>query len=126
MMRKPARILLLAAFLPVLVIGSQVGKARIITQNDLASQCISRVVIDEIDGRLSNVTRQGFELDAGIHSMNGRAVINIANCPAVRGRNSYVVPDLEADFEAGKTYYIGLDHRSKNKEEWRLVIWKTE
>lgn len=126
LMRKPARILLLAAFLPVLVIGSQVGKARIITQNDLASQCISRVVIDEIDGRLSNVTRQGFELDAGIHSMNGRAVINIANCPAVRGRNSYVVPDLEADFEAGKTYYIGLDHRSKNKEEWRLVIWKTE
>lgn len=129
-MRKLTLILLLASLLPVYApdnaFGNPAGKARIITQNDRASQCISSVVIDEIDGRLRNVTKQGFELDAGKHSMNGRAVINIANCPAIRGRNSYVVPDLEADFEAGKTYYVGLDHSSKNKEEWRLVIWKTE
>jgi hypothetical protein len=44
----------------------------------------------------------------------------------VRGKSTYTIPDLEADFEAGKTYYVGLDHSSKNKEEWRLVIWKTE
>lgn len=125
-MRKLTLILLLASLLPVHAMANPTGKARIITQNDRASQCISSVVIDEIDGRLSNVNRQGFELDAGKHAMNGRAVVNIANCPAVRGRNSYVVPDLEADFEAGKTYYVGLDHSSKNKEEWRLVIWKTE
>jgi len=126
MMRKLILILLLAAFLPSHAIANQGGKAQIITQNERSAQCISRVVIDEIDGRLSNVAKQGFELDAGPHSMNGRAVINTANCPAIRGRNSYVVPDLEADFEAGKTYYVGLNHRSKNKEEWRLVIWKTE
>ena len=117
---------LLIANTPVYAFGGSAEKARIITQNDRASQCISSVVIDEIDGRLRNVAKQGFDLDAGTHSMNGRAIINSANCPAVRGRNSYVVPDLEADFEAGKTYYVGLDHRSKNKEEWRLVIWKTE
>jgi len=126
MMRKLTLILLLAALLPAHAIANQGGKARIITQNDRASQCISSVVIDEVDGRLSNVSKQGFELDAGTHSMNGRAIINTANCPAIRGRNSYVVPDLEADFQAGKTYYVGLDHSSKNKEEWRLVVWKTE
>ena len=126
MMRKLTLLLLLAVLLPIHATANQGGKAKIITQNNRASQCISSVVIDEIDGRLSNVTKQGFELDAGTHSMNGRAVINTGNCPAVRGRNSYVVPDLEADFEADKTYYVGLDHSSENKEEWRLVIWKTE
>ncbi len=125
-MRKSVLVFLVVAFLPVHGMADKTGKAQIITQSERPARCISRVVIDEIDGRLSNVSGQGFTLDAGTHSLNGRAIINITNCPAVRGRNSYVVPDLEAEFEAGKTYYIGLDHSSKNKEEWRLVIWKTE
>jgi hypothetical protein len=126
MMKKMILILLLAALLPSQVIANKSSKAKIVTQNERTAQCISSVVINEVDGRLSNVAKLGFELDAGTHSMNGRAIINTANCPAIRGRNSYVVPDLEADFEAGKTYYVGLDHRSKNKEDWRLVVWKTE
>ena len=125
-MKKLILILLLAALLPSQVIANKSSKAKIVTQNERTAQCISSVVIDEVAGRLRNVAKQGFELDAGTHSMNGRAIINTANCPAIRGRNSYVVPDLEADFEAGKTYYVGLDHSSKNKEEWRLVVWKTE
>lgn len=125
-MKKMILILLLAALLPFQAIANKSSKAKIVTQNERTAQCISSVVINEVDGRLSNVAKLGFELDAGTHSMNGRAIINTANCPAIRGRNSYVVPDLEADFEAGKTYYVGLDHSSKNKEEWRLVVWKTE
>ncbi len=125
-MKKLTLIVSLAALMSVYALANQTGMAKIITQDARSVQCISSVVIDEIDGKLSNVSKQGFELEAGTHSMNGRAVINIANCPAVRGRNSYVVPDLEANFEAGKTYYVGMDHSSKNKEEWRLVIWKTE
>jgi hypothetical protein len=125
-MRKFALILSVVVLLPTHALASQVGKAKIITQNERTANCISSVDIDEIDGKLSNVSKLGFELDAGRHSMNGRAVINTLNCPAIRGRPSYVVPDLEAEFEAGKTYYIGMDHSSKNKEDWRLVIWKTE
>ena len=124
--RKSILTLVLAVLVPIQIMAETTGKARILTQNERAVQCISSVVIDEIDGKLSNVAKQGFMLDAGTHSMSGRAIINSANCPALRGRNSYVVPDLEADFEAGKTYYVGLDHSSKNKEEWRLVIWKIE
>ncbi len=125
-MRKTFLMMFVLALLPGYVAAGEGGTAKIITQNSLASQCIASVVIDEIDGKLSNVTRQGFDLEAGKHTMNGRAILNVGNCPALRGRNSYVVPDLEADFEAGKTYYVGLDHSSKNKEEWHLVIWKTE
>ena len=46
--------------------------------------------------------------------------------PERRLFDALAVPDLEADFEAGKTYYIGLDHSSKNFNDWRLVIWKVE
>ena len=117
---------LVFVFFPLQAVADKVGQAQIITQNERPAQCISRVVITDIDGRLTNVARQGFKLDAGTHSMNGRAIINTSQCPAIRGRSTYTIPDLEADFEAGKTYYVGLDHSSKNKEEWRLVIWKVE
>lgn len=26
----------------------------------------------------------------------------------------------------GKTYYIGYDHKSKNRDNWKLVVWKVE
>jgi hypothetical protein len=125
-MRKLIVIFLVTTLLPLKILADKVGQAQIITQNERPAQCISKVVITEIDGRLSNVSRQGFKLDAGTHSMNGRAIVNTSQCPAIRGRPSYTIPDLEADFEAGKTYYVGLDHSSKNVEEWRLVIWKVE
>lgn len=119
-------IILMLALFPVQAIANKAGQAQIVTQNERPAQCISKVVITDVDGRLSNVARQGFKLDAGTHSINGRAIINTSHCPAVRGKSTYTVPDLEADFEAGKTYYVGLDHSSKNREEWRLVIWKVE
>lgn len=125
-MRKLIVIILATILLPLQAISEEAGQAQIITQNERPAQCISKVVITEIDGRLSNVSRQGFKLDAGKHSMNGRAIVNTSQCPAIRGRPSYSIPDLEADFEAGKTYYVGMDHSSKNVEEWRLVIWKVE
>ena len=125
-MYKMMILVLVFVFFPLQAVADKAGQAQIITQNERPAQCISRVVITDIDGRLTNMARQGFKLDAGTHSMNGRAIINTSQCPAIRGRSTYTIPDLEADFEAGKTYYVGLDHSSKNKEEWRLVIWKVE
>jgi hypothetical protein len=100
--------------------------ARIITQNEKPPQCLSRVHIQRIDGELVNVHPSGFDIEPGMHSMNGRATVNTSFCRRVSGRTSEGIPDLEAEFEAGKTYYIGLDHRSRNSEDWRLVIWKVE
>jgi len=106
--------------------AGKADKAQIVTQNERPAQCISRVAITDIDGKLASVPKQGFKLDAGTHSMKGRATLNTSQCPAVRGKSNHTVPPLEADFEAGKTYYVGLDHSSKNREEWRLVVWKVE
>ena len=30
------------------------------------------------------------------------------------------------EFEAGVTYFVGLDHSSTNRDEWKVVAWKTE
>ncbi len=101
-------------------------KARITGQHSQSAQCISPVAINTIDGKLVNVSPQGFDLDPGKHKLMGRASINTGNCPSVRGRRSNPVQPLEADFEAGKLYYVGLDHSSKNTEDWKIVIWKVE
>jgi len=100
--------------------------ARIVTQTAKPAECLAPVAILQIDQRPVSVSPQGFTLDPGHHTMNGRALINVGNCPVARGLVNQGLPPLEADFEAGKTYYVGFDHSSRNRDEWRLVIWKTE
>lgn len=100
--------------------------ARIVTQTAKPAECLAPVAILQIDRRPVSVSPQGFTLEPGHHTMNGRALVNVDNCPVARGLENKAVPPLEADFEAGKTYYVGFDHSSKNRAEWHLVIWKTE
>lgn len=107
-------------------IASDAGTAMIITMQGRTAQCITPVVINEINGELKTLSQQGFVLDAGTHSLGGWAERDPENCPALRGRDHYSVPPLRATFEAGKTYYLGMDQSSKNKEDWRIVVWKTE
>ena len=53
--------------------------------------------------------------------------MNTAFCRVGRGGNrGWHAADLEVDFEAGKTYYIGYDHKSTNRDEWKLVRWGNE
>ena len=100
--------------------------ARVITMNGQPARCLSPVHVQEIDGERVNVHHTGFDLEPGMHSLNGRAILDTSYCRPIHGRISQDVPDLEAEFEAGKTYYIALDHNSRNFNEWRLVIWKVE
>ena len=118
--------MLLLVLIPIQAQSDSGGKAKIVTQNERPGDCISKVAIREIDGKLTSVPKAGFSLDAGRHSMNGSYIINRGICPIVSSKRAPAIPDLEAVFEAGKTYYVGLDHSSTNKNEWRLVIWKTE
>ena len=102
------------------------GKARIITQVAKPAECLSRVAIQKIDGKEKFVSPQAFELSPGRHSLSGSVAVDTTFCKVVRGRQDVRVAPLEADFEAGKTYWIGYDHSSKNREDWKLVIWKVE
>jgi hypothetical protein len=100
--------------------------ARIITGQADPQQCLSAVFIREIDGEELTTRTQDFQLQPGWHSMNGMAVIDTQQCPVAIGGAPRPVPALEYQFDAGMTYYVGLDHGSENPGDWRLVIWKVE
>lgn len=102
------------------------GLATIVTGNADPERCLAAVSIREIDGRTIPARIHTFELAAGLHSMNGRAMLDTRSCPVARSEAYPPVPDLITDFEAGKTYHVGLDHSSANSNDWRLVIWKVE
>ena len=101
-------------------------KAQIVTGDESAMRCLSAVAINEIDGQAQQVPERGFELEPGMHSMNGRARIKLSYCRVSDDQAGTLVPDLEAEFEAGKVYYVGLDHNADSIGDWRLVIWKVE
>lgn len=100
--------------------------AQIVTQVAKPAECISRVAVRQIDGKNKFVSPQGFKLAPGPHTLSGTVAINLRNCPVVRGLDDWNAAPLEAVFEAGKTYYVGFDHSSENRADWKYVIWKVE
>lgn len=100
--------------------------ARIVTQNVKPAECISRVAIRQINGREQFVSPQGFDLEPGRYTLAGTVALDTTYCKAPRRRTPINAPPLEAEFEAGKTYYIGFDHSATTPEEWHYVIWKVE
>jgi hypothetical protein len=103
------------------------GKARIITSYNNLAQCISPVHIQKIDGREVFVQPQGFDLAPGTHTLSGNALINTSYCQTVgQGTNRYHAEPIEAEFEAGKTYWVGINHKSPHRKNWKYVIWNVK
>ena len=126
---KPIQIivLLFVVFLPAQVRPDESGEAKIITGHNKAAQCISPVQVRKIDGREASVQSMGFSLEPGTHTLTGSAKINTSFCKTVgRGTGRNKIEPLEAEFEAGKTYWVGYDHSSTDRNDWKLVIWKVE
>jgi len=105
--------------------GKKDELAKVITSASNGAQCISPIHVRKIDGREKKVQRMGFNLEPGKHTLSGSALINTSFCSTLgRGTNNYNVPPVEAEFEAGKTYYVGINHKSPNRKEWEYVVWK--
>ena len=120
-------IVLAAMLLPSQALAGKEGKAKIITGHNKAAQCISPVQIRKIDGSEAAVQPMGFNLDPGTHTMTGSAKVDASFCKTVgKDTGRYKIEPLEADFEAGKTYWVGYDHSSADRKDWKLVIWKVE
>ncbi len=101
--------------------------AKVVTQYSRAADCLAALAITRIDAEKIAVPAQGFLIEPGVHSVNGRATLDITHCPFTDSDQKIgSTADLEVNFEAGKTYYIGYDHTSANTEEWALVVWKIE
>ncbi|NIM71425.1 MAG: hypothetical protein GTN86_06730 [Xanthomonadales bacterium] len=119
--------------LPVVAVAQQPvaalaasDRAWVSTGGAIPEQCLSAVLVLEIDGREVTGPAAEFDLAPGRHALNGRARVNTTHCPVARDDRELTVPDLEADFEAGLTYHVALDHSATDRAEWALVIWKIE
>ncbi len=107
------------------IAGSEMVK--VVTQSAQASDCLAPVAVYKIDDEMVVVPAQGFLIEPGVHTINGRATLDITKCRPIDGANQPGrVPDLEVTFEFGNTYYIAYDRSSSNPGEWGLVVWKVE
>ena len=68
-------------------------KAQLVTGDENAMRCLSSVAINEIDGEAQQVPERGFELEPGMHSMNGRARLNLRYCRVTGDRSYAPVPE---------------------------------
>ena len=119
-------VLLLYAALTASALAADPTMARIITSDERITDCISRIHVRQVDGHERQLPKLGFDLEPGIHTLQGTAVLNMSFCRVLRETHKTNVPPLQALFEAGKTYYVGLDHSGKSRDEWRIVVWKVE
>lgn len=128
MMKKLASLILAVAILPAMALAADPTKARVVTFKSKITECLASVAIKQVDGRLRQLPPMGFEIEPGWHTMHGLATVNLKHCPVNKdtSRRSVNVPPLEWLFEAGKVYYVGLDHSSPERRNWQLVVWKVE
>ena len=120
-------LVLVISLAPALSIASTAEKAKIVTGNENPAECLSSVHVNSIDGKQVYVQPLGFDLEPGTHTLTARTTVNTSFCKVIGNSNvKDKVPPLEAEFAAGKTYYLGYDHSSSNRKDWRLVIWKVE
>lgn len=120
-------LLALTLALPLAALAQEAGKVRVITSHSQAAKCIAPVRVKKIDGREATVQRMGFNIEPGRHTISGSAIIDTSACPTIgRVNNPPRAAPLEADFELGKVYYLGYDHSSTDRNDWKIVIWKVE
>ena len=101
--------------------------AQVFTSGGRPSQCLAPIVVNRVDGENRLVPAQGFLIEPGVHTINGKAILDMTNCPLIDS-NPIISPadDLAVDFEPGATYHIGYFHAPANTGEWKLVVWHLE
>ena len=103
------------------------GMAKVVTHMARPADCLASVAINKIDGEMKLVSAKEFLIEPGVHTINGKAILDLTHCP-LNDSNLVIssAPDLEVNFELGNTYYVGYYHQSANTDEWQLVVWDIE
>jgi len=129
------KLVLLVVMLAVMPAHAQLGTAlteaelmvRVVTGPGRPADCLAPVAVTRVDGQLKTVPAQGFLIEPGIHTINGRATLDFEQCGVTDNQLQIgTTLDLEVNFEAGNTYYIAYDHKSQNTDDWNLVVWMVE
>ena len=101
--------------------------ARVVTEDDLLEDCLAQVTITRIDGEKQTVSAQGFLIEPGIHTINGRVTLDTTKCHTIEGDLQLGrSPGMEINFEAGRAYHVAYDRGSPDVADWRLIIWKVD
>jgi hypothetical protein len=113
--------------IPLSSAATATGMATVVTSKGRPADCIAPVAVTRIDGEPRTVSAKGFFIEPGIHTINGRAALDLTNCPLSDSKLTIgPVADLEIDFLPGGTYYIGYYHQPANSLDWKLVVWHME
>ncbi len=101
--------------------------ARVVTDKGRPAECLAPLAVTRIDGEARAVSAQGFLITPGVHTVNGRATLDLSYCPLSDPRLRVGdTADLEVEFEAGNTYYIGYYYPPDRPAEWKLTVWNIE
>jgi len=101
--------------------------ARVVTGAGLESECLAPLLVTRIDGVKRVMPAPGFLIEPGVHTINGRALLDTTKCrPLADDQKIATAPDLEVNFETGNIYYIAYDRSHPDTAEWKLVVWKVE
>lgn len=101
--------------------------ARVVTERGRPAECLAPLAVTRIDGEARAVSAKGFLIEPGVHTINGRATLDLSYCPLPDPRLTIGdTADLEVEFEAGSTYYIGYYYPPDKPGEWKLVVWNIE
>jgi len=108
--------------------------AVVVTSEHLAQRCVLSVVVTAVDGvEVKDSDQTGrFEFEPGEHTVSGYGGDDPSLCANFNGEDAVEIAEGErmgestATFEvvAGKTYYLGVDVRKKDKGTWKIVTWK--
>src|SRR5690554_3454623 len=115
-MFKPVYKLMLSVLIvcaPVSCLQAADELAKVVTMGAPPVDCMADVEINKIDGEKVVVAAHGFEIEAGEHTLNGRAFLDTTWCKLAKDdRIPGPLPDLQLNFQAGRTYYVGFDYKS--------------
>ncbi len=102
---------------------------QVITSVDLPAQYLYAVKINKVDGQEIPARRSSVWLKPGRHEIGtvDASTLSRSFVPGLAGDRSFPPTEpLVLDVEAGKIYYVGLKADSGRREDWKLVVWKTE
>ena len=99
---------------------------RITTQSTpQTAKCIFPVQVVAIDGNEVSKPSLAFNIEPGMHSLKFKSQVDRRHCGqqiVTRNSRDTVIPPLEMEFEAGKTYHVALDASADDDEDWRVVV----
>lgn len=97
------------------------------TQASRRAHRIFPIQIYRIDDKEVRDDRAQHKLTPGEHTLRARAIINRDLVPGIsRDLSRDGAQEITHNFQSGYRYFIGLKADSSRREDWHLVIWKTE